>query len=433
MLIEADLLDAPVAGELRHRPGGALLLDAESGELKAVGPAVELCRRFPDEERMSPPAGGRLLAVPGLIDTHAHLPQLPAVARREESLLPWLERHIFPLERAFRGVASQGPFIEAFFDEVVRNGTTTIVLYSAIWEDSTELAFEVAEQKGIRAVIGKVMMDEGSYGEADPAQARALSVTECRRLIEKWHGAADGRLEFVVSPRFAVSCSMALMQDAAELAREHGTYIQTHLSESGLEIATVRERFPGMSYTEVYDRAGLLTERTLLGHCLHLAESEVALIAERGARVTHCPTSNLFLRSGLFPHGELHAAGIPISLGSDVAAGPELNMWQVMRGAVEMQIARALSRDERSGFGPAHAFHLATAGAAAALHKSARIGTLDEGREADVTVIDLNRVFPLNGTWTPADLTAEQILTACVYRAQPTATVAVFVRGRQVH
>lgn len=432
MLIRARLLDAPSFGVLRYVADGGVALDPASGQIAAIGPWAEVVREFAHLPTLQAPEGEDWLLVPGLIDTHAHLPQYPAVARRESSLLPWLKNHVFPLEAKFRGEA-QRAFVRDFFEEVLANGSTTVVLYSAIWAETTELAFEVAEEKGLRAIIGKVMMDEGSYGDADPWQARALSLAQCRELIERWHGAAGGLLEFAVSPRFAVTCSRELMREAGALAREFGTYVQTHLSENEGEIEAVRARFPeAASYAAVYEQAGLLSPKTLLGHCLHLSPEEIALLAARGARVTHCPTSNFFLNSGLFPLGALRAAGIPVSLGSDVAGGPELNLWQVMRSAIEMQKARAFQEAGVAELTPAEAFYFATAGGAAVLGKEGQIGLLEAGKEADLLLLDLNRVFPLGGRYSVPEISAEQIVTACVYRGHPSATVASWVRARRV-
>jgi len=433
MLIRAPQLDTPTSESIRFEQDGALVLDADEGTIVACGSYAAIRDDFPEEPEWAPPEGARPLLLPGLIDVHAHLPQYPAVARRESSLLPWLERHVFPLEREFSG-NEHAAFIEAFFDDVAANGITTIVLYGAIWEGTTDLAFGVAKAKGIRAIIGKVMMDVGSYGEEQSVVARDLSMEQSRRLIEKWHGAEQGRLEYAMAPRFAVTCSMDLMREAGELAAEFDTYVQTHLSENRGEIEVVAGMFPeAASYTDVYRQAGLLGPRTILGHCIHLSDDERRLLAEAGATIAHCPTSNFFLNSGLFPLDLAQQAGIRVGLASDVAGGPELNPWQVMRSAIEVQKARGFHDERVAELSPAHAFHLATSGGADLLGKADRIGTLDIGMEADLSLIDLNRVLPLGGRYSPADLDPEQLLTACIYRGGPDATLASFVRGRRTH
>ncbi len=431
MIIRATLLDAPTPDTLRSVQDGILIVDS-TGTITTSGPASELLTEalLSEHEVFESPKDARLLCLPGLIDLHTHLPQYPVVARREEALLPWLKRHIFPAELEFQG-PGQRSLIGAFFDELLANGTTTAVLYAAVWEDSTALAFEIAAEKGLRAVIGKMMMDEGSYGESHPAEARRKSLDETRRLAEQWHGANNGLLDYAVSPRFAVTCSMDLMKEAAAIAADTGCYIQTHLSENTAEIAAVRERFPdSSSYTDVYREAGLLGPRSIFGHAIHLSDREIDLLATSGSRVAHCPTANLFLNSGLCPLLALRQAGIPVGLGSDVAAGPELNLWQVMRSAIETQAVRRMQDESIPILSPADALHLATMGAATALGKDHLIGSLDPGKEADLLLLDLNRVLPLRGRFSPpAD--ANSIATALVYRGHPAATVATFTRGNR--
>ena len=432
MILRAALLDTPTGDSLRFIEDGIIVID-DDGCIERAGQASDILSTalLENHQSVELPEGIRPVCVPGLIDLHTHLPQYPVVARREDSLMPWLERHIFPQELEFQG-PGQHLMIEAFFDELARNGTTTAVIYAAIWEDSTDLAFEIARDRGLRVIIGKVMMDEGSYGQSMPAEARRRSMEETRRLVEKWHGQSDGMLEFAVSPRFAVTCSAELMTDAAALAAEFDTYIQTHLSENTDEVETVRQRFPEAdSYTDVYARNKMLTPRTLLGHAIHLSDAEIAAIAGAEAAVAHCPTSNFFLNSGLCPVNRLLAAGVRIGLGSDVAGGPELNLWQVMRSAIETQQARAFADDSVPLLTPAQVFHFATSGGAAALGKQDLIGSLDSGKDADLLVLDLNQVLPLNGRFT-GPLDGEQTLSALVYRGQPHATVRTLVKGHEI-
>ena len=247
------LLDAPARQSARGLADGAILI--ENGRISARGPFQEISR-LPAAAGAEWLGGPHCAVVPGLIDIHAHIPQYPFVARIEESLLPWLKRYIFPAERNFRAAEAR-EFAPFFFDSLARNGTTLAVLYAAIHEDSAHECFAAAEASGLRAIIGKVMMDRHSYGDLEPDKILPVSLEQTRRLIARWHGAAGGRLEYAVSPRFAVSCSAEMMRAAAGLAREHGTWIQTHLSENHLEIQTVRELFPEFpDYTSVYEGCG---------------------------------------------------------------------------------------------------------------------------------------------------------------------------------
>ncbi len=429
--IRGYLIDAPVFGALRSWSDGALVI--EDGRIAEIGD-YDTLRKKSRPEKIRWLHGPHVLVVPGLIDVHAHLPQYPSVAKAGGELLPWLRQHIFPLEKEFTGARARKQSAQ-FFDEVARHGTTTIGLFTAIFEDSCDAAFTAAEKKGIRAIIGKVMMDVGSYGSHQPRKVVSISLLETERLVEKWHRAADGLLDYAVSPRFAVSCSEKMMRGAAEIATRLDTYVQTHLSENLAEIEMVRHLFPNSrDYTDVYDQCGLLGPKTLLGHGIHLSERETEVIRERQSRIAHCPTSNLFLGSGIMPISTWRARGLSIGLGSDVAAGPELNMWQVMRASVESQQARAFYDPELSPITTAEAFHLATAGGADALGKLTEIGTLHVGKEADLAVIDLASLLPYRKLPRGGpDLSPEDVLALCVYRGNAGNIVETFVRGRSIY
>src|SRR3989440_4783500 len=382
------LIDAPEFGALRGRPNGAVIIDR--GKISQVGDYDDLRRLQPSSIHW---VDRRPAAIfPGLIDCHTHLPQYSVVARGESELLPWLRQHIFPVERDFTGPKARAEAPQ-FFRELVRNGTTTVMAYAAIYEDSCDIGFEAAKESGIRAILGKMMMDLGSYGQLQPKKVLSISLLQSERLCRKWHRTEEGRLEYAFSPRFAVTCSEKLMRSAAELATRFDAYLQTHLAENREELEKVHHLYLGMGardYTHVYEQCGLLTPKTMLGHCIHLNPREIAAIAAAHSSIAHCPTSNLFLGSGLIKLDQLLKAGIAIGLGSDVAAGPELNMWQVMRAAIEVQKARTAYEPNLRPLRPSEAFYLATLGGARALRKSNVIGTLDAGKEADLTVVDLN-------------------------------------------
>lgn len=435
MILYGSILDTPKPETLRYYQEGAVVICDTTGTILYAGEKNEKLDSFSSHQSISFPNYSRPVIIPGLIDSHAHLPQYPAVARKEESLLPWLEKHIFPLEEKFTGKEHRR-FIEAFFDEVIQQGTTTIVLYGAIWEDTTDLAFEIAEEKGIRIIMGKVMMDVGSYGEKQTTLARSISIVQTHRLIEKWHGKDNHRIEYAISPRFAVTCSMDLMKESAELASSYDTFIQTHISENHGEIEAVKNLFPQCnSYADIYASADLLTPKTILGHGVHLTDPELDLIKHSDARIAHCPTSNLFLNSGLYPLDKINNNNILTALASDIAGGPELNMWQVMRSAIEIQKARCFQQGLEPSIpelSPTQAFYLATQGAAQVLHKEKTIGSLKVGKEADITVVDLNKTLPLNGEFTAESFEAEQVLTALIYRGNQSSTLASYVRGNKI-
>lgn len=428
--IRGFLIDTPELGTVRAQPKGAVVI--QNGRIIEAG-AYDDVRRSQRSTPIEWIDHGHVAIFPGLIDCHTHLPQYPAVARGESELLPWLREHIFPVERDFTGpkARTQAPL---FFRDLARNGTTTAMVYTAIYEDSCDVAFEAARDSGLRVIMGKMMMDIASYGQLQPKKVLSVSLLESERLCRKWHRGEDGRLDYAFSPRFAVACSERMMRSAAELAARFDAYLQTHLAENREEIEKVHHLYMGASdYTHVYEKCGLLTPKTMLGHCIHLKPREIEAIAVAQANVAHCPTSNLFLGSGLMKLDQLQKAGIAVGLGSDVAAGPELNMWQVMRAAIEVQKARTAYEQNLRSLRPIEAFYLGTLGGARALGKADKIGTLDAGKEADLLIFDLAAAVPYPGNSSPDELSPEDVVALCIYRGNPHATLETYVRGRCVY
>jgi guanine deaminase len=418
------LIDAPDFGTLRGRVNGAVLID--NGKIADVGDYDDLRRLHPNTQWVD----RRPAAIfPGLIDCHTHLPQYSVVARGESELLPWLRQHIFPVERDFTGPKARAEAPQ-FFQHLARNGTTTVMAYASIYEDSCDVGFEAARQSGVRTILGKMMMDLGSYGQIQPKKVISISLVESERLCRKWHRAENGLLEYAFSPRFAVTCSEKIMRGAAELAARFQAYLQTHLAENREELEKVHHLHMGArDYTHVYEKCGLLTSRTVLGHCIHLNPREIAAIAAAQSSVAHCPSSNLFLGSGLMKLDQLLKAGINVGLGSDVAGGPELNMWQVMRSAIEVQKARTAYEPNLRPLRPSEAFYLGTHGGARALGKARIIGTLDASKEADLIVVDLASLLPYANHDGLAKLTPEDVVALCIYRGGPQANLETYVRG----
>jgi len=374
-----------------------------------------------------------LVLLPGLVDLHAHLPQIPnAGLGAGLDLLTWLDRYIFPLETAYdRSVAErQAP---AAFRAFAAAGTTTVVAYAALWEDSTDAAFEAAEAHGIRAVIGKVMMDRGTYdSDIAPGDILETSLRQSDELATRWHGRDNGRLRYAFTPRFAVSCTHEMLRESAALARHHGAYWQTHLSEDAGECDAVVRLFPGArDYLDVYDRADALGPQAILAHAIHLSDREVMRLVESGSRVAHCPASNLFLSSGMMPLGAYRAAGMQIGLGSDVAAGPEVSMFSVMRaGAVTQRVLELIGRAERANSTRAADWlRLATLEGAIALGMADEIGSLEAGKEADLIAIDPRLTTPLPGDEPPL-ASADDVLSRLIFRPHPNMVRGAWVRGR---
>jgi guanine deaminase len=423
------------AGGTRYLPDGIVAVDATGRIAEVVdhGAWAVARRDDPDGE---PPVDLRPLALlPGLVDLHAHLPQLPnAGLGAGLHLLEWLERYIYPLERTFDGptAARLAPLA---FERMASLGTTTVVLYGAAWAQSMDETFLAAEAHGIRLVAGRVMMDRISYRDTPPARRLDVELRESAELCERWHGRDDGRLSYAVTPRFAVSCTAELLRESAALAAATGAYWQTHLAEDRDELAEVAELFPAArDYLDVYDRAGGLGPRAILAHAIHLSAHEIARLAETGSVVAHCPESNLFLGSGVMPLTRYRAAGIAVGLGSDVAAGPTLSLFSVMRAAAyshgllrAMADAGAVTR--AAPVAPMEWLALATIEGARALGIADRVGSLEPGKEADMIAVDPRLTAPLPGV--EAD-EPEELIGRLVFRPHPDMVRAAWVRGRRL-
>jgi guanine deaminase len=425
--IRARLLSPLDDGGTLHEPDGLLIAD-EHGRITFAGPA----EARPGDAAVATDLRGWIV-MPGMVDLHAHLPQVPnAGLGAGMDLLAWLDRYVFPLERAFDGPTAER-IAPAAWRAFAAVGTTTALVYGAVYEASLEATFQAAEEHGIRAVVGKVMMDRITY---DPTIDRSTildrSLAESARLIERWHGVDDGRLRYAVTPRFAVSCSADLLRESAALAAATGTYWQTHVSEDRGEIAEVARLFPeAIDYVDVYDRAGGLGERTVLAHAVHLSDRELRRLVESGTRVAHCPVSNLFLASGVMPLGPYLDAGLTIGLGSDVAGGPDLSIFSVIRGGFYAQNARIVAgSDTGSVLDPLAWLRLGSLGGARALGLGAQIGSLEAGKEADLIAIDPGFIAPLAGQ--PADDDPVDLASRIIFRAHPDMVRAAWVRGRRL-
>jgi guanine deaminase len=371
------------------------------------------------------------VVMPGMVDLHVHLPQVPnAGLGAGMELLDWLDRYIFPLEQAYgREIAeAQAPLV---FRALAAAGTTTISAYAALWPESTDACFAAALEHGIRAIIGKVMMDRVTY---DPAIARQdileTSLSQSAELCERWHGADEGRLGYAFTPRFAVSCSEDMLRESARMAAHYGAWWQTHLAEDAGECDTVERLFPmSRDYLDVYERAGGLNERAVLAHAIHLSDSEVSRLAASGGRVAHCPASNLFLSSGLMTLARYLDAGIPVGLGSDLAAGPELSLFSVMRaGATTARVLQLQGVASRRRLTPLDWLRLGTLDGARALGMGDRIGSLETGKEADLIVVDPVLSDPLPDAEPLGD--AEELMSRLIFRPHPEMVRGAWVRGR---
>lgn len=384
----ADRSDA-----IRHEPDGLLVV--EDGIIVARGPAADLAARFAGEamERLDG------LIVPGFVDAHVHYPQMDRIASHGEQLLDWLERHIFPVEQAFADRAHADEVASAFLDELLRNGTTSALVFATVHPQSVDALFEAALARRMRIVAGKVLMDLGPEGLSDTADGAR---DESEALIRRWHG--RNRLGYAVTPRFVLSCSDAQLRVAGDLVARHpDVLMHTHLSENRHECDAVAARFPdARDYLDVYDRFGLVGARSVFAHGVHLSDDACARLAESGAGVAVCPSSNLFLGSGFFDFGQAERHRVRLGLGTDIGAGTSFSMMHTAGLAYQA----ALAREDR--LDPFRALYLATAGSAAILHIADRVGALEVGQEADFTVLD-DRATPLLARRTRGASLAERL------------------------
>jgi len=426
--VRARLLTPLDAGGFTHEADGLVVVD-DAGRITYAGPATT----GPTDSAGSVLDLRPWVLLPGMVDLHAHLPQLPnAGLGAGLDLLTWLERYIFPLERAFDAATAErvAPIAWRAFAAA---GTTTALVYGAVYEASLDATFRAAEAHGIRAIVGKVMMDRITY---DPTiESHAIldrSLAESARLIERWHGAADGRLQYAVTPRFAVSCTPELLRESAALASATGAYWQTHLSEDRGEITAVGMLFPeARDYVDVYDRAGGLGPRSIFAHAVHCSEREVARLVETRSRVAHCPVSNLFLASGMMPLGRYVEAGVAVGLGSDVAAAPDVSIFSAMRVGFYVQNARRTAGVETGPvLSPLEWLRMGSLGGAQALGLDGVTGSIEVGKDADLIAVDPSLTTPLVGQ--PADDDPADFASRLVFRAHPDMVRGAWVRGRRL-
>lgn len=398
------------------------LLIVEDGKVKAAGDYAALHATLPPGAVVHDYSGKLLM--PGFIDTHIHYPQTDMIASPSEGLLPWLETYTFPSERQFEDSRHAANVADFFLDELLRCGTTTAMVYCTVHPQSVDAFFAASEQRGLRMVAGKVMMDRNC-----PDFLRDTAETSARdteALIQRWH--KRGRALYAITPRFAPTSTERQLQLAGELAAAYpDTYIQTHVSENEAECAWVRELFPNArSYIDVYDSYGMMRPRAMYGHCIWLDEQDRRRMAETQSAAAICPTSNLFLGSGLFDFERADDAGVLLSLATDVGGGTSFSMLQTMNEAYK--VARL-----KGSYLPAlRMFYLATLGAARSMQLEGTIGNFAAGAEADFIVID-PQATPLLQRRTSRSNSLEELLFALALLGDDRAIAATYAAGRQVH
>lgn len=336
--------------------------------LPTLGPAVEIVDRR------------GLLAVPGFVDTHVHFPQVDVIASYGSQLLDWLERYTFPEERRFADAAHAQTAASFFLDRLLENGTTTASVFCTVHPGSVDAFFTASQARGLLMVAGKCLMDRHA---PDGLRDDTLGgIEESRQLIERWHG--QGRSRYSITVRFAVTSTPAQLAAAGQLAAAHpSVHVQSHVAENRDEVAWVARLFPERrSYLDVYDHYGLLRERAVYAHCIWLDDTDRARMAASGTAASFCPTSNLFIGSGLYDLPQAIAAGHRIGLGTDVGGGTSYSMLRTLAEAYKVQQLQGHSMH------PAYALYLATLGGARSLYLDDRIGQFTPGRDADLVLLD---------------------------------------------
>ena len=406
----------------RYEEDGLILI--QDGRISAVGPYSRLraqltvdvpLRHYPDS-----------ILLPGFVDAHIHYPQVEIIGSYGTQLLEWLNKYTFPTEAKFNDPEHAARIAEFFIAELQRNGTTAASVFCTSAPASVDAIFEAAGQDNMLILAGKMMMD--SHAPENILDSAQSSYDDSKALIERWHG--RGRCLYSVTPRFALTSSPQQLEVAGALLREYGDVrLQSHISENRDEVARAAELYPDReNYTDIYDHYGLLDERAIYGHGIHLSEGELQRFHDTGAKIAHCPTSNFFIGSGLFDIKRTKAAARPVAvgLGTDVGGGTSFSMLQTMSEAYKMAQLRGISLTATQ------AFYLATLGSAESLGIEERVGSLQAGYEADIVVLD-PRATPLLELRSEVAESLDELLFALMICADDRAIEATYVAGEPVY
>jgi guanine deaminase len=409
---------APSAWQLFE--DGALLV--RDGKVERAGPVTDLLASLPDAARVIDHRGKLIL--PGFVDSHVHSAQLDVIASYGTQLLDWLNKYTFPAERKFADEGHATRMAELFLDRLMASGTTTAAVYPTVHRQSAESFLAAAHRRNLRMLAGKVMMDRHApeYLRDDVVAAEA----DNRALIERWHG--KGRLTYTLTPRFAPTSSPEQLAMTGTLFREiPGLALQSHVAENLDEIRWVKELFPeSRSYVDVYERFGLLGKRAIYGHAIHTDATDRARMAATGTAIAFCPSSNLFIGSGLFDLEAARQAGIRVGLATDVGGGTSLSMLQALADAYKVLQLKG------QNLNPWRGFYLATLGGAEALYQEDSIGNFLPGKEADLTVLDFDAIPLLKHRSSVAVDFAEKLF-ALMILGDDRAVAATYIMGEPAY
>jgi guanine deaminase len=389
----------------------ALVLVDEFGIIVAIGPYAKILRELSQESQAHVASivkhfPNHILA-PGFVDCHVHYPQLDVIGSPADGLLPWLENYTFPHEAKFENFEYASKVATFFFDELARNGVTTAMTFSTSHKASVDAAFAEAERRGLRFITGKCLMDRHCPPGVSDTTEQSLIDTEA--LIHAWHEKANTRLGYAITPRFAPGCSDAQMHGAAALAMQYpSTWIQSHVAENDDEITWAKTLYPNSrSYLNVYADFGLMREKAIYAHCIHLDEKDRKLLVNTHTAAAVCPTSNLFLGSGAFDFEKAKASQHLFGLASDVGGGTSFSPFKTMLAAYYV------AQSKHYALTPSQLWHSHTSGAAKALGLDSKVGNIAQGLEADIILLDPN-CTPLLSRRTQAANSVEELLFALI-------------------
>lgn len=398
------------------------LLVVENGLITHAGDAESLLGELPvGTEIIHYPDA---IITPGFVDTHIHYPQTEMIASYGEQLLDWLENYTFPTENLFKDPEHASRVARVFLDELLRNGTTTALVFGTVHPESVDAFFTEAQHRQLRMIAGKVMMDR--HAPDYLTDTAISSFEESKALIEKWHN--KDRLAYAVTPRFAPTSTPEQLDAAAKLLTlAPGLYLHTHLAENKKECAWVSELFPkNRSYLDVYDQHQLLTERSIFAHGIYLDDDDCCRLHKTGSSIAFCPTSNLFLGSGLFNLQKMESHKVNVGIGTDVGGGTSFSMLQTLQEAYKV------TQLQQQRIDPIKSLYLATLGGAKALRLDDKIGTLLPGTEADFTVLDLASTPLIKARMANASSITDQLFVLMML-GDDRSIQATYSGGRCVH
>ena len=418
-LIRGRVLDFhadPAETQDNHRfwENGAIVV--QDGKIVAVGDHADLARPDLPETDHRPH-----LIMAGFIDPHLHFPQVQVIASWGAQLLDWLNTYTFPEEARFADPEHATRMAGLFLDQLTAHGTTTAVAFCSSHKTSAEALFTAAHDRNMAMVAGKVMMDRNAPDAVLDTPQQGYD--DSQALIRDWHG--KGRQRYAITPRFAITSTPEQLAMTGQLASEHpDCHIQTHLSENRDEIEFTLSLYPkARDYLDIYEQHGLLSDKLLLGHSIHLEQREIARMAETGSRAVFCPTSNLFLGSGLFDEAGLRAAGVISGIATDIGGGTSYSMLQTLNEGYKVLQMRGQKLH------PLTAFHWATRGNAVALGMEDRIGTLAPGTDADLVVLDARATPAMDLRMERAETLAEELFILQIM-GDDRAVAQTYVAGR---